>query len=720
MADRGTGDGRRGDERHDDGRRGDERHDDGRRGDERHGDERHGEGTGGRSGRRPGEDGPEAQPPPETVTAPFEMIDARYQLLRRLGHGGMGEVWEALDTRLNRKVAVKGLLDRGAVGTDAQAKLMKRARREAEAIARIKHQNVVAVHDRVETDSQVWIVMELLNAHSLADLLRAEQQLTVRRAARIGLQILRGLRAVHDAGVVHRDVKPHNVLFRPGEFAILADFGIATFDGAVPVTRSGELVGTVKYLAPELFDQASGRPQAATPASDLWALGITLYEMVEGRTPFDGLSLVEFLISVHESPVPRMTYGGPLTPVVEELLRKDPRERLSAAEAEQLLRAVLHEHPTRETPPSAPAPVPPSSPEPGPVPPTFPDPAPGPVAPPPPDPGPPPPPGPSPRAAPSPPAARSPEGRARYGRRAAVVALCVALLAGVGWYAVDRSRQDERADAPAGEGKAPPEQTYRAAHPGQPLKVGVKADQPGLGVKTGKDTYQGYEVDLAYAIARDMGYARDEVEFKTVSTENRSSLLQGGSVDLVIATYSITEKRKHAKPPDYSVAFAGPYYVANRSFLVNRKAKLYKVEDTSLLLDKHLEVCTARDSTYVDWLAKEKYNLTATRPNGYEECVRRLLDPASGVYAVSTDDIIVAGFVKEDPTRLKRLDAGKGLEGYGVAMKPGEKRLKKEVCSALGKVLTDGTWERLYRRHLYPLMGEAPPNKPTPDECRNG
>ncbi|MFJ2907945.1 serine/threonine-protein kinase [Streptomyces sp. NPDC087228] len=668
-------------------------------------------GTGGGGGR----DGAEQpQPMPETVTAPYEMIDHRYQLLHRLGHGGMGEVWEALDTRLNRKVAVKGLLDRGAVGAGTQAQLMKRARREAEAIARIKHQNVVAVHDRVETDSQVWIVMELLNAHSLADLLRAEQQLTVRRTARIGLQVLRGLRAVHEAGVVHRDVKPHNVLFRPDEFAILTDFGIATFDGAVPVTRSGELVGTMKYLAPELFDRLAARPRVATPASDLWALGITLYEMVEGRTPFDGLSPVEFLISVCESPLPRMRYAGPLVPVVEELLRKDPGERLGAADAEEMLRAVLQESEAPEAQPSRssgpvrpPDPVvvaPPHSVPPAPVSAAVPAPVPA-----------------SPSAPPSaPPSAAAPAPEARGGGRQRILAavLCAALLAGVGWYAVDRFQRggETGTHANAGPGGGAGVQKYRATH--ETLKVGVKDDQPGLGEKPANKPYRGYEIDMAYAIAKDLGYGRDDVEFKPVSTENRSSLLQSGAVDLVIATYSITDKRKHAQLPEYSVAFAGPYYVANRSFLVSTKTKLHRVEDSSDLMRDNLEVCTARGSTYVDWLAEAKFTMTKTLPNSYEECVRRVLSPASDVYAVSTDDVIVAGFVKNDPKRLKRLPSGPGAEGYGVAMKPEEKELKTEVCSALGRIMADGQWEELYKKHLYALMDKAgAPNRPDLTEC---
>ncbi|GAA2069063.1 hypothetical protein GCM10009801_18120 [Streptomyces albiaxialis] len=126
---------------------------------------------------------------------------------------------------------------------------MSRARREAQAIARIEHQNVVAVHDVIEDGEQVWIVMELLNSRSLADLLAEQRQLAVPHTARIGLQVLRGLIAVHRAGVVHRDVKPHNILFRPDGRALLMDFGIATFQGAVQVTRTHEIIGTAQYLA---------------------------------------------------------------------------------------------------------------------------------------------------------------------------------------------------------------------------------------------------------------------------------------------------------------------------------------------------------------------------------------------------------------------------------------------------------------------------------------
>ncbi|MGW1404503.1 serine/threonine-protein kinase [Streptomyces sp. NPDC002403] len=627
---------------------------------------------------------PPAEPDSDRAAAPapHHVIDGRYELLHSLGRGGMGEVWEALDTRLDRHVAVKGLLGRDVVGAATQEQMMQRARREAAAIAKIKHPNVVAVHDRVESGNQVWIVMDLLDARSLAELMRAEQRLPVRRTAAIGLQVLSGLRAVHEARVVHRDVKPANILFAKEDFAILADFGIATFDGAAPLTRAGELIGTFKYLAPELLAQTS-RESAATPASDLWSLGVTLYEMVEGRHPFDRPNEYEVLVAACQSDPLPMEHGGGLADVVGRLMHKDPRRRLSAHSAEEMLRKILRD--------TAAKPDPASEPEPPPVPPQ------------------------APPLPPPPPPQRPKKGVPGWQKLSAAV-VCGALLAGLGWFAADRMRGDGEAEADARPGRGSQPEPYIRTHP--ILKVGVKADQPGLSERTKAGTYRGYEIDVAYAIARDMGYGRDQVAFEPVSSENRSTILQKGDVDLVIATYSITPERKHAKAPDYSVAFAGPYYVASRSFMVRRKARTVSIDDSRMLRNEQFEVCTARSSTYESWLPKAGYNMTESLPNGYDRCVRDLLDPASSVYAVSTDDVILAGFVKNNPAELKRLDSGPGAEGYGVAMKPDEKGLKGEVCSALKKIMTDGVWEKLYAEHIAPLLNRPnPPNKPKPAEC---
>ncbi|MGW1192674.1 serine/threonine-protein kinase [Streptomyces sp. NPDC002559] len=689
---------------------------------------------------------PDTQPTPgasgrATATpAPHHVIDGRYELLHSLGRGGMGEVWEALDTRLDRHVAVKGLLGRDAVGAATQEQMMHRARREAAAIAKIRHQNVVAVHDRVESGNQVWIVMDLLDARSLADLMRAEQRLPVRRTAAIGLQVLGGLRAVHEARVVHRDVKPSNILFAKDDFAILADFGIATFDGAVPLTRAGELIGTFKYLAPELLGQTS-QQSAATPASDLWSLGVTLYEMVEGRHPFDRPNEYEVLVAVCQSDPLPMEHGKALADVVGRLMHKDPQQRLSAETAEEMLRNVLRRTAVSQASTPAPTPAPAPAPDPAPEPaPVKAEEAPSkgaeagaeageeaaekkgnvafapvtPQAPPP--------------VPPVPPmrAVREPEGRGGGGGRgwgrgrqkAAVGVVCAALLAGLVWGGAELLGKDGGTDPGGRSGSQAAPEPYIKKQP--TLTVGVKKDQPGLSERIKGDTYRGYEVDLAYAIAHDMGYSRDRVSFVPVSSENRSTKLKMGEVDLVIATYSITEKRKHAKEPDYSVAFAGPYYVASRSFMVLRKAKAVSIDDSRVLKERDLEVCTARGSTYEEWLPKAGYAMTESLPNGYDRCVQDLLDPRSPVYAVSTDDVILAGFVKDDSAKLKRLDSSAGAEGYGVAMNPDEKGLKKEVCSALERIMTDGSWEKLYADHLSPLLNRKnPPKKPKMAECRS-
>ncbi|MFE6666702.1 serine/threonine-protein kinase [Streptomyces sp. NPDC057697] len=630
------------------------------------------------------------------LPAPHIVIDGRYELLHSLGRGGMGEVWEALDTRLDRHVAVKGLLGRDAVGAATQEQMMQRARREAAAIAKIRHPNVVAVHDRVESGNQVWIVMDLLDARSLADLIREERRLPVRRTAAIGLQVLSGLRAVHEARVVHRDVKPANILFAKDDFAILVDFGIATFDGAAPLTRAGELIGTFKYLAPELLSQTT-QETVATSASDLWSLGVTLYEMVEGRHPFDRPNEYEVLVAACQSDPLPMEHGQELAEVVGRLMDKDPARRLSAANAEDMLRDLLR------TTAARPDPVRPATPreEPAPAP----------------DPAPLPPPRPPQRQGPERvPRQQPPQRRVPGRRKVSAAVVCGALVLGLGWFAADRMRGDGPADAAPRPGQGARAEPYRKTHP--ILKVGVKADQPGLSEKTKDGTYRGYEIDLAYAIGHDMGYGRDQVTFEPVSSENRSTILQKGDVDLVIATYSITEERKHAKAPDYSVAFAGPYYVASRSFMVRRKAKTVSIDDARMLRKRQFEVCTARSSTYESWLPRAGYNMTGSLPNGYDRCVRDLLDPTSSVYAVSTDDVILAGFVRDNPAELKRLDSGPGAEGYGVAMKPDEKGLKTEVCSSLKKIMADGIWEQLYAEHLAPLLNRSsPPNKPKLAEC---
>lgn len=631
-------------------------------------------------------------------SAPRLVIEGRYELLEPIGSGGMGEVWKAHDRRLRRFVAVKGLLDRNAMTPGTQAAAMRRARREAEAIAKIEHQNVVTVHDQVETDNQVWIVMKLLEARSLADLLRAERVLAVPRAADIGLQILQGLRAVHAASVVHRDVKPGNVLVRDDGLAILVDFGIATFEGATQVTRSGSVIGTPPYLAPELFTPGSPGP---TPASDLWALGITLYEMVEGTVPFAGGEVWEVQENIRHTPDPPLRYAGPLAPVIQGLLFPDPGNRLDAATAEAMLREVLGDPPKPGTPGPGATTHPPTAPsEPAPDLVRVPAPVPEPLGPPVPDP------------------------RREHGRpwlRAATAVLCLALLGTAGWLVARGVGGDEKTgtsgSTTTGSGAGPETEKWKKTNP--TLKIGVKDDQPGLS-KYDKETgtYVGYDIDLAYAIAAHMGYSREEVAFTTVATDYRSTALKTKRVDLIIASYSITDDRKTASPGGYSVEFAGPYYEASRSFLVREKSSKYTIKDSSDLRRLGVEVCTARDSTYEKELPKRGFTMTESPPNTYQDCLDRLLDVRSDVYAVASDDIVLAGYEKENSGKVRRLENIQGAEGYGVAMRPKSPVLKGEVCAALRTILGGRTWEEMYENNLSALLDhKPPPGRPDLTEC---
>ncbi|MEF9906031.1 serine/threonine-protein kinase [Streptomyces sp. P9-A2] len=641
------------------------------------------------------------------------VIDGRYELLEPIGSGGMGEVWKAHDRRLRRLVAVKGLLGRNAMTADARTAAMRRARREAEAIAKIEHQNVVTVHDRIETDNQVWIVMKLLEARSLADLLRSERVLSVPRAADIGLQILQGLRAVHGASVVHRDVKPGNVLVRDDGLAILVDFGIATFDGATRVTRSGSVVGTPSYLAPELFTPTSRGP---TPASDLWALGVTLYEMVEGRVPFAGNEVWEVQENIRQSPEQTLRYAGPLSPVIQGLLITDPRQRLDAASAEEMLRDVLGGPATPDAariatatrPPTAPGSPGPQTPDPDPDPspePSTAPPAPVPAAP-----------------VPAPPAASGKRGRYR-GWKVATAVVCVALLAGAGWFVSQGDGRDDTSGDRAGSdqdpGRSGAQQRWKDTPAHTRLKIGVKGDQPGLSKYDEKTrTYSGYDIDLAYAVAASMGYDRSDVAFTTVATDYRSTALKTKKVDLIVASYTITDDRKTAPPGEYSVDFAGPYYEASRSFLVREKSSRYTINDSSDLRDHGVAVCTARDSTYEDTLPDLGFTMAESQPNTYQDCLDKLLDPKSDVYAVASDDIILAGYVAANPGKVRQLENIQGAEGYGVAMRPGTPLLKNEVCSALRTILAGKTWENMYTKHLSGLTGNKnPPGRPDLTEC---
>ncbi|MFD5628915.1 serine/threonine-protein kinase [Streptomyces sp. NPDC127072] len=264
------------------------------------------------------------------MNAPGDLIDGRFELVEPLGTGGMGTVWRAHDTVLHRHVALK------AVRPDAAASeaVRERVLREARALARLNHPNVVTVHHIVDVEPHPWIVMELVPGMSLQD--RLDQgSLTPVEAAGLGRQMLSALHAAHTAGIRHRDIKPPNILLRPDGTAVLTDFGIAALHDATSLTMTGELIGSPEYMAPERI-----RGHGDEPASDLWSLGLVLYVCVEGVSPLRRDTALSTLAAVLDDPVPSPHRSGPLAPVLESLLVRDPTARPDAARLDSMLAEV--------------------------------------------------------------------------------------------------------------------------------------------------------------------------------------------------------------------------------------------------------------------------------------------------------------------------------------------------------------------------------------------
>ncbi|WP_405868697.1 serine/threonine protein kinase [Streptomyces sp. NBC_01515] len=260
------------------------------------------------------------------------LLAGRYRLAESIGSGGMGRVWRAHDEVLHRTVAIKELTAALYVSESDQPRLLARTRAEARAAARINHSAVVTVHDVLEHDGRPWIVMELVEGNSLADEVKEQGRIEPAEAARIGIWVLRALRAAHAAGVLHRDVKPGNVLLGQDGRVLLTDFGIAQIEGDSTITRTGEVVGSVDYLAPERVRGAD-----PGPSSDLWALGATLFTAVEGRSPFRRTSPLSTMQAVVEEDAGEPRYAGALAPVIAALLNKDPALRPDADQTEQML-----------------------------------------------------------------------------------------------------------------------------------------------------------------------------------------------------------------------------------------------------------------------------------------------------------------------------------------------------------------------------------------------
>ncbi|WP_225836058.1 serine/threonine-protein kinase [Streptomyces sp. NK08204] len=263
------------------------------------------------------------------------LIAGRYRLLAKLGHGGMGTVWRAKDETVDREVAVKEPRVPDHLSERERSNAYERMRREARAAARLDHPAVVDVHDVAVVDGRPWIVMELVHGRSLGDALR-EGTLDAREAARIGLEVLGALEAAHAAGVLHRDVKPDNVLLGRYGRVVLTDFGIAQIEGETRLTDTGGFVGSPEYIAPERV--LGLRPG---PAADLWSLGVVLYSATEGVSPFRRSNTPATLQSVlNATPAAPSAARGPLADAINGLLHKDPAQRLAAARVRALLEAA--------------------------------------------------------------------------------------------------------------------------------------------------------------------------------------------------------------------------------------------------------------------------------------------------------------------------------------------------------------------------------------------
>jgi eukaryotic-like serine/threonine-protein kinase len=308
------------------------------------------------------------------------VLGGRYRVTGVLGRGGMGVVGRAVDELLNREVAVKILRAYTDASGPELADLRVRMRREAQAAARIRHSGVVTVHDVIEDQGLPVIVMELVDGPSLDEVLAERGALQPHEAAAIGAQLMDALDAAHRVGVLHRDVKPGNVLLATGGASlaaglgetrvVLTDFGIASVETSgdealAKLTRTGQLVGSLDYLPPE---RAQGREPG--PASDIWSLGMTLYAAVEGAAPFRRTSVWSTLTAIVSEPLPEPRRAGALTPVLQALMAKDPAHRPSAERAREMLERVAAGRPANPAPQPAPyptpypAPYPPSQPSP--------------------------------------------------------------------------------------------------------------------------------------------------------------------------------------------------------------------------------------------------------------------------------------------------------------------------------------------------------------------
>ncbi|MDA2803160.1 serine/threonine-protein kinase [Nocardiopsis suaedae] len=263
------------------------------------------------------------------------VVMGRYRLDKELGRGGMGIVWNAWDTQLQRAVAVKEILLPAHLSDNERSEARARVLREAQSAARVPHPSIVTVHDVFDFEDNPWVVMELIPGHSLDQELAENGPLPPSRAAALAGALIEGLKSAHAAGVVHRDIKPGNVMVCESGRVVITDFGIATMEGGASITATGALIGSPEYMPPERL-----LGEAATPAGDLWSAGVTLYQAVEGSSPFRRGTITASISAVVSDPLPEMRQAGHLQPVISGLLERDPAHRMGTDAALELLRSA--------------------------------------------------------------------------------------------------------------------------------------------------------------------------------------------------------------------------------------------------------------------------------------------------------------------------------------------------------------------------------------------
>ncbi|WUQ09428.1 transporter substrate-binding domain-containing protein [Streptomyces sp. NBC_00250] len=706
------------------------------------------------------------------------MVDDRFELVARLGGGGMGTVWRARDLALHREVALKEVRppDPALAEYDPEGarELRIRVLREARALARVAHPQVVTIHHIVDggEGTYPWLVMELVAGGSLQDRLD-RGDLTAGEAATLGRGILAGLRAAHAAGIQHRDIKPANILLRPDGQPVLTDFGIAAIHGATALTAAGSIIGTPDYMAPERVAGEEGGPPA-----DLWSLAMTLYVAVEGHHPLRRANTLATLAAVLGEDVPPPRRAGPLTRVLTGVLIRNPAARPEGAVLDRMLAEVETEtaaeaqapreaetsvaagggghravdaEPKDAVPagagsagthaPTPPAEIRPDSGAQGSAQPTalpqgvgargttaspsVPPSGPGVdvaaadtatafrLAPPAPASAPPAPPAPPPQ----PPTTSTTRKRLR-GTYAAAAGAAVVLSGVLVWNLLPLGGEksdgegNRTAGKPSGQG-SPSSSSSSSSSPSTPstgasaanpsggadtLTVGIKFDQPGLGFKNPDGTYAGLDVDVATYIASGLGYRPSDILWKEVRSSTRESLLSGGDVDLVVATYTMNSLR------DKKVDFVGPYFMAHQDVLLAADNTFVKSR-TDL---NGLKVCTATGSSTAllirTNLAPQAQVVTH---DSYARCIS---DLASGaVDAVTTDDTLLAGYAQQDAYKGRFRIAGFRItdEPYAIGVPEGGDR-EGTIQRVLQKMIDDGSWKKAVEKNL-PLLRTATP-----------